>query len=130
MNLKPNPSAILLVLSFSTAAVNANQNQLQHFETYRQHGVVQSDPQRGEKLWFSSENNRSCTSCHGNDPGSNGKHIKTGKLIHPMALSVNPVRYQTGKKIEKWFLRNCKWTFGRECNAQEKADILAWLASQ
>ncbi|MEA3244387.1 MAG: DUF1924 domain-containing protein, partial [Pseudomonadota bacterium] len=32
-----------------------------------------------------------------------------------------------GKKIEKWFKRNCKWTLGRECTAQEKADFLAYI---
>jgi hypothetical protein len=50
-------------------------------------------------------------------------------MIKPMAPSVNPGRYQDGKKIEKWFLRNCKWTFGRECTVQEKTDTLSWLNS-
>ena len=130
MNRKLNSPVPLLVLLISTTAANANQDLPQQIETYQQQGVIRIDSQRGQKLWFSSENNRSCTSCHANDPGRNGKHVKTGKLIQPMALSVNPTRYRDGKKAEKWFLRNCKWTFGRECNAQEKADILAWLASQ
>ena len=43
-----------------------------------------------------------------------------------MAPSVNPKRFTDLKKVEKWFRRNCKWTWGRECNAQEKADILQW----
>ncbi|MFK5970948.1 MAG: DUF1924 domain-containing protein [Candidatus Marithrix sp.] len=30
-------------------------------------------------------------------------------------------------QIRKWFKRNCKWTLGRECNAQEKGDILKFI---
>jgi len=33
-------------------------------------------------------------------------------------------------KTEKWFLRNCKWTMGRTCTAQEKGDFLAYFQSQ
>jgi len=51
-------------------------------------------------------------------------------VIDPMALSVNPERYTDPDKIEKWFLRNCKWTLGRECTAQEKGDVLTYLGSQ
>lgn len=112
------------------AASNADQNSPQQLEVYRQQGIGQADPRQGRKLWFSIVNDRSCASCHGGDPGSAGKHIKTGKVIEAMAQSANPARYQNGRKIEKWFLRNCKWTFGRECNLQEKADILTWLSSQ
>ena len=93
-------------------------------------GLVKADQNNGQQLWNSVVNNRSCTSCHGETPASVGKHIKTGKVIKPMALSVNSERYQDGKKVEKWFLRNCKWTFGRPCSTEEKADILSWLSSQ
>ncbi len=55
--------------------------------------------------------------------------IKTGKVIKPMAASKNPERFQDSKKVEKWFLRNCKWTFGRQCTVQEKIDTLSWLNS-
>ena len=111
-------------------AANAGQNQLQQMEFYRQQGITKTDPQQGQKLWSWSVNKRSCTSCHGDNPGNVGKHVKTGKTILPMALSVNPDRFQSSKNIEKWFFRNCKWTFGRECSLQEKADILTWLSSQ
>ena len=47
-----------------------------------------------------------------------------------MARSVNPERLTEVKKLNKWFLRNCKWTYGRECTAQEKGDILVWLSDQ
>ena len=44
-----------------------------------------------------------------------------------MAPSVNAARLSSRKQIEKWFKRNCKWTLGRECSAQEKGDLLAYL---
>jgi len=125
-------STSLLGASLSCIVVSATQansvdNQLQ---TYQQQGAFQTDTARGKQLWYARNNERSCSSCHGTKPGEMGKHVRTRKPIDPMALSVNPGRYQDSKKTEKWFLRNCKWTFGRTCTAQEKADILTWLVSQ
>lgn len=73
---------------------------------------------------------RSCQVCHGDDLRKAGRHVKTGKRIEPMAMSVNSQRLSDGKKIEKWFKRNCKWTWGRECTAQEKGDILRFVQQQ
>ncbi len=70
---------------------------------------------------------RSCTTCHDADLTKPGKHHTTKKVIDPMAPSVNPDRYTDQKKIEKWFKRNCEWTWGRECTAQEKGDFLKYL---
>ena len=121
---------MLLATLFASTTATAAETRREHLTTYRQQGIDQADPRRGKQLWFSSKNARSCTTCHGNNIADTGKHPETGKTIEPMALSVNAARYQSAKKIEKWFLRNCKWTFGRECSTQEKADILTWLASQ
>ena len=85
---------------------------------------------RGKKLWQSKHAERSCTQCHTNSVKNQGKHQKTGKLIEPMAPSVNPKRLTNKRKVKKWLLRNCKWTFKRECSAQEKGDILQWLSQQ
>lgn len=101
-----------------------------HLQSYQQQGVNQADAEAGRELWYSTHGNRSCTSCHAASPTLVGKHVKTGKPIKPMALSVNAERFQDVRKIEKWFLRNCKWTLGRVCSTQEKADILTWLGSQ
>ncbi len=117
----------LLYIATSTAQANSVDK---HLQTYQQQGVSQADAAAGEQLWYASNNNRSCSSCHGAKPHDMGKHIKTRKLINPMAPSASPGRYQDSIKVEKWFLRNCKWTFGRICSVQEKADILTWLASQ
>ncbi len=93
-------------------------------------GTTLADQADGQRLWNSVANKRSCTTCHGDSPAQMGKHVKTGKVIKPMALSVNSDRYRDRKKVEKWFLRNCKWTFGRQCSDQEKSDILSWLSNQ
>lgn len=130
MKHKPTLTFCLLITVMLSGTTRAGQDPLQHLQTYRQQGVDQFDAQNGRKLWYSSVNERSCTSCHGDNPANAGKHVKTGKVIQPMALSVNNERYQDAKKVEKWFFRNCKWTLGRECSTQEKADILSWLASQ
>ena len=130
MNLKSIPLVFLLPVLIVTSHALAAADKVEHLDTYQQQGVDPTDPERGRQLWYATDGERSCTSCHGEMPAVSGKHVKTGKPIEPMAPSVNPKRYQTAKKIEKWFLRNCKWTFGRECSTQEKADILTWLASQ
>ena len=112
--------------------VNSHANAIvdSQLQLYQQQGASIADPDRGEQLWRSKPGERSCTSCHGASPAQAGKHQKTGKAIQPMAVSVNPDRYKDAKKIKKWFLRNCKWTFARECSAQEKTDILSWLIQQ
>jgi hypothetical protein len=73
---------------------------------------------------------RSCQDCHGTDLKKPGRHAKTGKHIDPMAPSANPQRLSDAKKIEKWFKRNCKWTWGRACTEQEKGDLLLYLRQQ
>ncbi|MCH7815481.1 MAG: DUF1924 domain-containing protein [Proteobacteria bacterium] len=85
----------------------------------------------GLETWTAVQpNGRSCTTCHGESLFTAGSHERTGKLIEPMAPSVNSERLTSRRKINKWFLRNCKWTFGRECTVQEKGDILFWLSQQ
>jgi len=128
MSLKQRLALVLML--FASSSANATSSPIEQLDNYRQQGVEQTDEKQGRQLWFASANGRSCTSCHNDKPVNIGKHSRTGKLIDPMAPSVNPMRYQNSKKIEKWFLRNCKWTFGRECSLQEKADILTWLAGQ
>ncbi|HHL20156.1 MAG TPA: DUF1924 domain-containing protein [Aliiroseovarius sp.] len=70
----------------------------------------------------------SCTTCHTANLKGPGK-TRAGKVIEPMALSVNPNRFTDSAKVAKWFRRNCNSVLGRECTAGEKADILAWLSS-
>ena len=103
------------------------------FEKYSAQGGANFSAAAGEKMWsrevLSAKDNKlhSCISCHTDKLNQSGKHHKTGKPIKPMALSANSERYTKVKKIEKWFKRNCKWSWGRECTPQEKGDFLTYL---
>lgn len=102
-------------------------------KSYTSQGASSASVEQGMRLWNKTFNGkgdhseRSCVSCHTNDLTAAGKHVKTRKLIKPMAPSVNPQRLSDAKKIEKWLKRNCKWTMGRECSAQEKSDLLLYI---
>ena len=105
-------------------------------EKYRQEGATQFSAVQGQAQWEQVRQaeddggQRSCNDCHGADLRQVGKNAKTGKRIEPMARSVNPERLTDMAKIEKWFGRNCKWTLGRTCTAQEKGDFLLFLQQQ
>lgn len=109
---------------------------LTYLDKYRSQGANEFDVAQGEKLWsqpFIDEKTgkeRSCRTCHTNKLEDAGKHIRTGKLIKAMSPPVNPERFTDSKKVEKWFLRNCKWTLGRKCNPQEKGEILSFLSNK
>lgn len=103
----------------------------QLLDEYRTSGAQAADFSRGQSLWQQSVSNktqtRSCTSCHGDNLKVEGKHKATGKVIKAMAPAINPKRLTDRANIEKWFKRNCKWTWGRECTAQEKSDLLIYI---
>ena len=83
---------------------------------------------RGEKFFALTHGREwSCASCHTARPTGPGRHASTGKPIEPLAPAANPQRFTDAAKTEKWFRRNCNDVLGRECNAAEKADVLAWL---
>lgn len=83
------------------------------------------------KTFFTSTHGKewSCSSCHGNPPTNQGKHASTNKPIDPLAPSSNPDAFTDQAKSDKWFRRNCNDVLGRECQPQEKADVLAYLIS-
>lgn len=123
-----------LVISYSTSLMAANIDNEVTTKTNNQ--MTPPSLAKGQQLWqqkFTGKKpyaERSCTSCHGTNVTLMGKHIKTNKQIKPMALSNNSNRFTKKTKVDKWFLRNCKWTMGRECTQQEKTDITAYLKSQ
>ena len=119
---------VLGLFAFNASAASSSvQDQL---EAYASQGADVANAGNGKRLWTLKNGQRSCSSCHGESAREVGRHVKTGKVIQPMALSVNGERYGNAKKVEKWFRRNCKWTFGRACSVQEKADMLTWLANE
>lgn len=103
---------------------------------YQAEGAGPFDAARAEAMWTrnfthpKADQPRSCASCHTDDLKAGGKHARTGKPIEPLAPSVNPQRLTDAREIEKWFGRNCKWTIGRECTAQEKGDFLSYMRMQ
>ena len=87
-----------------------------------------ASPARGEQFFNAKHGKEwSCASCHENPPNHDTKHVVTGKVIKPLAPAANPTRFTDDAKVEKWFKRNCNDVLGRECTAQEKADVLSWL---
>lgn len=71
----------------------------------------------------------SCASCHTTNPADNGKHIITGKLIRPLAPSVNAKRFTDLEKVEDKFVEHCNDITGSDCTAQEKANFITYLIS-
>jgi mono/diheme cytochrome c family protein len=71
----------------------------------------------------------SCAACHGALPVKPGKDLVSEKTIAALAPAAAPQRFTDKAKVEYRFSQNCKDVVGRECSAQEKADVLAWLMS-
>lgn len=87
-------------------------------------------PARGQQFFNQTHGHEwRCAACHTESPNQAGKHVMTEKLIAPLAPAANRERFTNPTKVEKWFRRNCNDVVGRECTAQEKADVLAWLLS-
>lgn len=132
---KSTVGLMLLALNMAAPSALASPASDALLGTYTTAGGKDYSASRGETLWKqeitdSKGNKMACTRCHGTDLSQAGEHVKTHKAIKPMAASANSERYTDLKKIEKWFKRNCKDTWGRECTAQEKGDILVYLLAQ
>lgn len=122
-----------LALIGTTGAAHAGTDVTPLMAHYQKAGGKDFSAERGKSFWLAehvadSGVRMNCVTCHGNDLAKPGKHNKSGKIIEPMASSVNPERYTDMEKVEKWFTRNCKQVLGRECSAQEKGDVLRYLA--
>lgn len=118
---------IVLSLSFCAGAqATTPQDLLKTYESQSGKASIS----KGEQFFNAKHGKEwSCASCHENPPNHDTKHIVTGKVIKPLAPSANPVRFTDDAKVDKWFKRNCNDVLGRDCSAQEKADVLAWLMS-
>lgn len=122
-----------ILVALMTPAV-ANEVVTKLLQDYRNQATQPFSADAGRQLWNNSftdasGDKRSCTTCHTSDPKQAGKHVRTGKRIEPLAPSVNPERLTQEREIRKWLTRNCKWTLGRECDAQEKGNLLTYLNS-
>lgn len=123
----------LIGLLLITATTQVAAGATPALDTYRHQGAGPFSAETGRQLWLSAnqpqagEGERSCSDCHGANLDRPGKHLRTGKVIAPMNPAITPQRLTDTEKIEKWFMRNCKWTFGRECTAQEKGDLILFI---
>ncbi|WP_438979324.1 DUF1924 domain-containing protein [Polynucleobacter sp.] len=114
-----------VLLSLGLAVLAATPSDL--LKTYESQSGKAS-PTRGEQFFNAKHGKEwSCASCHENPPNHDTKHIVTGKVIKPLSPNANSTRFTDEAKAEKWFKRNCNDVLGRDCTAQEKADVLAWL---
>jgi cytochrome c553 len=114
-----------LVMHAAQAADTSPAQQLNHW-TAQAGASAKAD--RGQALFNQRQGGEwSCASCHGTPPTAQGKHASTGKAIAPLAPAFNAKAFTDTAKVDKWFKRNCKDVFSRECSAQEKADVLAYL---
>lgn len=127
------PAIVLISASLFTIGAAQAATVEERLADYQRQGAKNFSAQAGAALWnkeFTAARGgapRSCASCHGRNLSEPGKHAETGKAIDPMRPATNPKRLTDARHIEKWFLRNCKWTFGRECTAQEKGDFLMFI---
>jgi cytochrome c peroxidase len=116
---------VLLFLSFANFVFSATPQEL--LKKYEDQSAKAS-ASRGEQLFNTKHGQEwSCASCHENPPNHPSKHIVTGKVIKALSPNRNADRFADQTKVEKWFKRNCNDVLGRECQAQEKADVLSWL---
>jgi len=126
---------VILGASVSTTVLASTAVELL-LQEYQAQGASQFSADTGKQFWnqrfdsTSANQQRSCTTCHSANVKQYGKHITTGKEIKPLAPSVMSKRLTNPNKIRKWFRRNCNWTLGRECTAQEKGDVLSYLKDQ
>jgi hypothetical protein len=128
---------IVITLTMSTYCFASSAGVVdQLLDEYSGKTGITFDANQGRTLWTTTYTNnkaskaRSCATCHTEDLAATGKHVKTLKPIEPLAPSVNSERLTDVKTIEKWFLRNCKWTMGRECTPEEKGHFLKFISSQ
>jgi hypothetical protein len=136
-NSRVKPRAALLALlclsalAFMPAARAGHLDDL--LKLYQESAGRPFSAESGKTFWttkhtpVAGEPARSCADCHSANLNNTGKHIRTGKLIKPMAPTVNPERLTDARKMKKWLLRICKWVLGRECSAQEKGDVLTFI---
>ncbi|MBI5886061.1 MAG: DUF1924 domain-containing protein [Deltaproteobacteria bacterium] len=81
-----------------------------------------------KRMHSANKEERGCTTCHTTNPANKGK-TTVGKVIEPMAPSINKERFTDPAKVEKWFKRNCSWVLERECTPKEKGNYITYMLS-
>ncbi|MBC7908053.1 MAG: DUF1924 domain-containing protein [Rhodospirillaceae bacterium] len=140
--LKPTAvvGALVLLLAASQTALAADAARDAILATYAGQAKAENpafagfSAQRGEALYRAKNSVNpdaaSCAACHTDDPTRAGRHVKTGRVIEPVAVSANPKRFTDAEKVEERFVRDCKSILGRACSATEKGDYVTFMASR
>lgn len=69
-----------------------------------------------------------CRACHViNDEEHPNPSEAKKRFIEPFTPGANAQRFRDLAHIEKYFRTNCLMLLKRECTAQEKGDLIAWL---
>jgi len=130
MKISLNSMLMVLLCASGVAGADVVDDRLSE---YKAQGAGGFSAAAGQALWTKpfqdakTGESRRCATCHTGNLREAGKHAETGKRIEPMKPAVNPKRLTDARQVEKWFLRNCKWTLGRECTPQEKGDFLLFI---
>ena len=125
-------TAVILAAFASASALAAPADVLRDYETAARASAPEfaASAERGAQFFRSTHGGEwSCASCHQKSPVVPGRHAKTGKAIAPLSPVANAEGFTDPKRIEKHFRRNCNDVLSRECTAQEKSDVLAFLLS-
>jgi hypothetical protein len=117
-----------LALCAPLAGQAADTTPEQQLARFNAQAAAAGQAERG-RAWFTARHGGewSCASCHGQPPTAAGKHAGTGKPIAPLAPASNAKAFTDTARVDKWFRRNCNDVLKRECSADEKADLLAYL---
>lgn len=122
-----NKKTLLLLVAMSSSQISFAASPQELLTSYEAKSA-KAVPARGQQFFNAKHGKEwSCASCHDSLPNHETKHIVTGKVIQALAPVRNSARFSDLAKVEKWFKRNCNDVLGRECEAQEKADVLSWL---
>lgn len=122
-----NKKTLLLLVAMSSSQISFAASPQELLTSYEAKSA-KAVPARGQQFFNAKHGKEwSCASCHDSLPDHETKHIVTGKVIQALSPVRNSARFSDPSKVEKWFKRNCNDVLGRECDAQEKADVLSWL---
>jgi len=122
--------AIALLCCGGTAHAQAT-NAAELLAAYTKQAGASASAERGQ-AFFTRRFGRdfdSCAACHGALPVKAGKDLVSEKSISALAPAVTPQRFTDKARVEYRFAQNCKDVVGRDCSAQEKADVMSWLLS-
>jgi hypothetical protein len=69
-----------------------------------------------------------CRACHviNDEEHPDPSHAKK-RIIEPFTPGANAERFRNLSQVDKYFKTNCLMLLKRECTAQEKGDLIAWL---